>query len=254
MRIVQLVPTEIKCFGRFPGSIGNRPLLVGSCNLTARLFSRLKFPQYEADPRETIQKAILKLTCIRSCGKRDFISIGINATIRQTVCEIGCYEWDITGSFSHKAGEIIELYLYPVEKGPSCGVREFETIDPATKPVLVLFLDRPEDENHQTRSVDIVRTLKAVNMPSHSEWIDCFHLQKYYFFLKSEGCRSVEVSMEISPDRQLTVVDSGPFPILPGETIYLEPNRFSRFVRLSFWNQDFGRPNALRMWFQGKRE
>lgn len=101
--------------------------------------------------------------------------------------------------------------------------------------------------------VNNVKIYMSTNILKYTDWIDSAGLKSYYYFIQNFGNNDVNISLEISPDKNISLTESGSFRLNPSKTLYLQPNRDSRFIRLTYINKDSKNCNPIKVWLQGKK-
>nr|WP_312578699.1 DUF6385 domain-containing protein [Sedimentibacter sp.] len=253
MRIVQLNPIEVESFIRHCDNVKKNSILIGKCKYNSYYLSNLTFETILINFNEILINAVLKMHCKKVCGFNDYINICINNDdINGDVNDEGDYEWDVTSLVKNCNNQILNLCVYPKMWISQCGIKEFEAVDSDTMPVLELIIDE-KLLNPDQNIVNIVNEYVSNQYLSHSEWIECISLNKYYYFIENLGDSDVIVSIEISPDKKLIYKDSEFLIIKSKEVAYLQPMRDSRYIRLSYENMPPNGSNLIKVWYQGKK-
>ena len=250
MRILKINPIEVRSISKCCPNGYSKSILVGKCYNDQRIYSYITFPPFFLENYEVLNKAILRMYCKRACGTKKHITVNIdNDYIGVQVLNVGNYEWDVTSLIRPNIPDSSRLHAYTKDDIRGCGLKEFEALNVNTRPVLTLFIDElPRPDRHVT---NIIKEYVSTDTRKHSDWIDCISMGKYYYFIQNQGNGSVEMCSEISPDKNLSVQDSGLVVIGAHETSYIQPIRESRFVRVSFRNLNVNMSNPIKVWLQG---
>lgn len=234
----------------YPGQVLVGACMNDSCRL-ADIYATLTFPPADIHPDEVLRQAILQMNCVQSHGGCDAVHICVDSSACQRVDGPGVYQWDVTNEISSHPTAEITLCAYAGQARNSCSSKEFAVCASDEQPFLILSLDNTAGNPHDPM-VNIDQVCTAGATPCSTDWIDCAACQQCYYFVQNMGTAAVEVSVEISPGWGMSVPDSGPCLISPGETKYIIPLQPSRFARLNYQSTD-GSANLLRIWLQGCR-
>lgn len=252
MRILNVTPIEVKSFVNRSNDGCIDSILIGKCNDNVYYISRLKFSPIFIKNNEILRKASLKMHCIKTSKPNTNLNICINDdNVYLSVCNKGNYEWDVSSIMRYGETSNLDFCIYTKDRINGCVLKEFEAFEINKQPILSLIIDEilPNPSNSL---LNIVKEYFSTGIQKQTDWIDCVSFYKYYYFIQNSGDLSVKVYIEISPDKNLVFVDSGPFVINPDQTLYLLPMRDSRFVRITFLNLESTRINPIQVWFQGK--
>lgn len=253
MKIIEVNPIEVKSFIRNYNYIYLNRILVGKCHEDNYCLSELIFPPILKNSNEIITKAVLKLYCKNGFGQQKNINVCVNNDdLYLDVSEIGNYEWDVTSVLKFCKDSYLKFCIYPKDYIICCGIKEFEALDDKLCPVLELIVDNkiPDPDDKIFNNVKVYKSTKSLK---HSEWIDCICLDSYYYFIENLGINDVEIFIDVSPDKKIVFQDSGPFNIKGNGTLYLQPMRESRFIRISYKNSLSNHMNLIKVWLQGKK-
>lgn len=133
-------------------------------------------------------------------------------------------------------------------------ISKYEELDCCFCPIQELAIEKGiRNYNCHNNIVNYVKMYMSTKVLKHTDWIDCVGLKNYYYFVDNFGSNDVDLCIEISPDRNMALTESGPFKLSAGKILYLQPMRDSRFVRLSYVNQELKSCNPIKVWLQGKR-
>ena len=243
-------------------------LLVGRCYDNQDWTSFLSFPLPSLSISETLRRATLTMRCLSYSEKPrpDMVTVQESpASIAQV--KNGQYIWDLTRAVRRRLDGDIRLHLCAGPSLPAGAYVEFVSPKvcacpggPAL-PVLTLStggLCMPLPTGHPGGMVNIVKDYAYSCRPQQSDWIECLSLSRYYYFIQNMSPETVRVWVQISPDRNMSFTDSGPFDIEADRTLQIQPLRESRFIRLRFQSvsgQEGELPptGLMRTWFQGCR-
>jgi hypothetical protein len=251
MRIIKVNLVETKNFIRCCDNIKKDCILVGKCYDNYYL-SELIFQPFFINQNEVITRAVLKMYCKNVCGTYGPLNICINNDrVKLDVYDKGDYEWDVTEILDVGYECNLRLCVYTKDCINGCRLKEFETLDCKTSPILELIVDEWGPNTHR-KIIDFVKKYNSTELLSYSDWVDTSFLSNYYYFVKNLGSSDVEVSVEISPNKNLTFKDSGPFIVKANEVSYVQPMRASMFVRISYKNLFLNNVNLISVWLQGK--
>jgi len=252
MRILQLNPIEVNSFTRSYDNIIRNNIIVGKCKKDNYYLSDLYFPPVILKNNEIIVKAVLKMYCNDVCGSCDSITVCINNdNVSADIKREGNYEWDITSLIKSHGEHNLKLCAYSKTWIRQCNIKEFETLDFNTMPVLEVIVDEVTP-NIDNKIVNIVNEYTSTQRIRHSDWMDCISFNEFYYFVKNLGSSDLEVAIEISPDKNLVYQDTDYETIEANKVYYMQPMRKSRFVRLSYKNLLPNSANLIKVWLQGK--
>lgn len=248
MRIISVNPIAV--YNNSFDDTNKNSILVGKCYGELYIESNLVFPKISKSKKEELVKATLKMYCESTCGSSDSFQVCINTEEANTmVYGTGNYEWDVTPFMEFN--DNFELCVFTKDQIEGCGIKEFEAFGCSSTPVLELIIEEAP-QRPRKKMINIIEDCNSMITPKYSNWIDCTNFDEFYYFIRNLGSSEIEISLEISPDKNMKYIDSGPYIIKPKEVSYHMPLRYSKYIRVKYKNISSS-SNKVKIWFQAKK-
>jgi len=170
----------------------------------------------------------------------------------------GWFAWDVSDAVEAWAQGKLDncgLMIRSQEEEPSLVC--FETVPGGMdrnsfSPALYI---RYDGEQHppepKRRTISVFEVLRARGGTAHSGWRNTGGFKIYSFLVCNEGPDEALLRVQISPNRGVLLDDAAEFPVSPGETTAIVPQKYAFFTRLAVCSAGEG-GCRLKIWFQAQ--